>query len=309
MKALVYSQYGGPEVLAVRDCSSPEPGADEVVVKIHAAGVNPFDWKMREGWFRSRFAPQFPHIPGRDFSGLVEAVGENVRDLKVGDAVFGVADPVRPGSHAEKIAIKANIVASKPMSLTHMATAALGLASLTALAALEAVAQVRSGMRILIHAGAGGVGHLAIQYARSIGAHVITTARDENRAFVQSCGAQETVDHTQVDFVEKIQDCDVVFDTIGGEVHRRSMQCLRRDGLLAYLNAAPRPEGKAREDIRVTEVQVPITPAALQRVGQLAAEEVFRPHISATFPLGRAPEAYALSQTGHTRGKSILVTI
>jgi NADPH:quinone reductase-like Zn-dependent oxidoreductase len=306
MKAVVIRQFGGPEVLEFADVTEPMPGPGDVVVEVHAASVNPVDIKMRAGHVRQYGDFKLPRILGREFSGVVAAVGAGVSDLRPGDAVFGIADRLRDGTHAETHISDAGLVARKPRVLSHIAAAALGVAAASAIAALETTAPVKAGDRVLIHAGAGGVGHFAIQYARRKGAHVIATARAENHDFVKANGAQEAVDYTAVDFAEAVRDCDIVFDTLGGEAHRRSMACLKPGGTLVYLNAAPIPPGGARGDIKVVQAIVTGGRAATERLGQLATEGVLRPHVSATFPLERAAEGYAMVETGRTRGKVVL---
>jgi NADPH:quinone reductase-like Zn-dependent oxidoreductase len=306
MKAVLIRAYGGPEVLEYAEAPEPMPGPNDVVVEVHAASVNPVDCKMRDGHVRQYGDIKLPRILGRDFSGVVAAVGAGISDLRPGDAVFGIADRLRDGTHAETHIADAGLVAKKPRALSHIAAAALGVAAASALAALETTAPVKAGDRVLIHAGAGGVGHYAIQYARKKGAHVIATARAENHDFVKAMGAQEAIDYTAVDFAAAAKDCDVVLDTLGGEAHARSMACLKPGGTLVYLNAAPLPEGAARSDIRVVNAPVRGGRAAMERIGQLAVEGTLKPQVSATFPLERAAEAYAMIATGRTRGKVVL---
>ncbi len=306
MKAVLIRGFGGPEVLEYAEAPEPMPGPNDVVIEVHAASVNPVDCKMRAGQVRQYGDFALPRILGRDFSGTIAAVGAGVSDLRPGDAVFGVADRLRDGTHAESHIVDAGLVAKKPRTLSHISAAALGVAAASALAALETTAPVEAGARVLVHAGAGGVGHYAIQFARRKGAHVIATARAENHEFVKSLGAQEAIDYTAVDFTSAANDCDVVLDTLGGEVHARSMARLKAGGTLVYLNAAPLPAGAGRSDIRVVNAPVKAGRAAMERIGQLAADGVLKPHVSATFPLERAAEAYAMIQTGRTRGKIVL---
>lgn len=306
MKAIVIRSFGGPEVMEYAEVPEPMPGPNEVVVEVHAASVNPADLKMRDGSMNQYGALKLPRILGRDFSGVIAAVGSGISDLRPGDAVFGIADRLKDGTHAETHVIDAGLLARKPKQLSHIAAAGLGVAAASALATIETAAPVKSGDRILIQAGAGGVGHFAIQYARKKGAHVIATARAENHEFVKTMGAHEAVDYTAVDFAQAVKDCDLVLDTLGGEAHARAMACLKPGGTLVWLNAAPLPETPARSDIQVVHALVKGGRAALDRVGQLAAEGTLKPHVTATFPLDRAAEAYAMIATGRTRGKVVL---
>jgi NADPH:quinone reductase-like Zn-dependent oxidoreductase len=306
MKAVLIRKFGGPEVLEFAEIAEPMPGPTEVVVEVHAASLNPIDWKIRQGLVSAYGNLKMPRILGRDFSGVIAAVGASVGDFRPGDAVFGVADRLKDGTHAESIVLDASLIAKKPRALSHIAAAALGIAAASALAAIETAAPVKAGDRVLIHAGAGGVGHFAIQYARKKGAHVIATARAENHDFVKSMGAHEAVDYTATDFAAAVKDCDIVFDTLGGEAHNRSMACLKPGGTLVWLHAAPIPAGPGRADIKVVNALVKGNREGTERIGQLAAEGVLKPHVSATFPLDRAAEAYAMLETGRTRGKIVL---
>ncbi|MBL8664417.1 MAG: NADP-dependent oxidoreductase [Candidatus Odyssella sp.] len=306
MKAVLIRAFGGPEVMEFVETPEPMPAPNEVVVEVHAASVNPADIKMRDGSMNQYGALKLPRILGRDFSGVIAAVGSGISDLRPGDAVFGIADRLKDGTHAETHVTDAALVARKPKALTHIAAASLGVAAASALTALEFAAQVNAGDRVLIHAGAGGVGHFAIQYARKRGAHVIATARADNHEFVKSMGAQEAVDYTSVDFADAVKDCDLVLDTLGGEAHYKSMACLKPGGTLVWLNAAPLPQRPPRADIKIVHAIVKAARPQMERVGQLAADGTLKPHVTATFPLERAAEAYAMVGTGRTRGKVVL---
>ena len=202
MKAAFFMRHGGPEVLQYGDVPDPVAGPGEVLVDIHAASVNAADWKMRAG----SYAPvaRFPYVPGRDFSGVVAALGEGVGDLRVGDPVFGVCEASQEGAYAEKIAIKAAIVARKPDALSHAECAALALTGLTALVSIEDTLQLARGETILIQGGAGGVAGFAIQLAKHIGARVVTTASAANHAYVRGLGADEVIDYRSEDFTSRV---------------------------------------------------------------------------------------------------------
>jgi len=215
MKAVLLMNHGGPEMLRYGDAPDPTAGPGEVVVDIHAASVNAADYKVRLGSGRSNL--RFPYILGRDFSGVVSEVGPGVTDLAIGDAVFGVCDQGIEGAYAEKIAIKAAIIAKKPDRLGHAEAAAMALTSLTALWALEDTAQLKAGETILIQGGAGGVAGFGIQLAKYIGATVITTASARNHDYVRSLGADRVIDYNVEDFTKTVTNCDAVFDTVGGE--------------------------------------------------------------------------------------------
>src|SRR5882724_10718646 len=220
MKAAFIERHGGPEVLKFGQMPDPVVASGEVLVDIVAASVNGADWKVREG--KSGQLTRFPYILGRDFSGVVSAVGDGVSDLRVGDAVFAVCDVGQEGAYAEKIAIKAAIVAKKPGTLSHVDAAALALAGLTAICTIEDTLKLKAGETILIQGGAGGVASFAIQLSKHLGARVITTASDANHDYLRTLGPDEIIDYNAVDFTRIVKDCVGVFDTVGGDVAQRS---------------------------------------------------------------------------------------
>ena len=304
MKAAFFMRHGGPEVLQYGDLPDPAPGAGEVLVDIHAASVNAADWKMRAG----SYAPvaSFPYVPGRDFSGVVGALGAGVQDSKVGDPVFGVCDVGQEGAYAEKIAIKAAIVARKPDALSHAQCACLALAGLTALVSLEDTLQLKSGETILIHGGAGGVAGFAIQLAKHIGARVITTASAANHAYVRSLGADEAIDYRSEDFTRRVSGCDAVFDTVGGEVTQKSFAVLRPGGRAAFIasgNAAP---ASPRADVRAYRPKVGRDRRHLERIVELVRAGAVRAPEIKRYPLSQAAAAHVVSEGRHLRGKLVL---
>ena len=265
MKAMLLTGHGGPEMLRYGEAPDPKAGPGEVVVDIHAASVNGADPKVRRGGGRYKL-DQFPHILGRDFSGIVSAVGAGVTDFKVGDAVFGVTDQGIEGAYAEKIAIKAAIVAKKPASLGHAEAAALGLISLTAMTAIEDTAHLKAGETILIQGGAGGVAGFAVQLAKHLGATVITTASAGNHAYVRGLGADRVIDYNKEDFTSIGPICDVVFDTVGGDVRAGCYKVLKAGGRLVWI--APAPDGFVpdRKDVQTLRPDVKRDRAHLERM-------------------------------------------
>ena len=222
MMAAFIERFGGPEVLQYGDLPDPAAGPGEVVIDVAATSVNAADWKVRLGEYKHT---KFPLVPGRDFSGTVSAVGEGVKDIVMGDAVFGVCEAGQEGTYAEKVAVKAGIVAKKPSGLSHVNAAALALTGLTALSAIEDTLKLRRGETILIQGGAGGVAGFAIQLAKHIGARVITTASAANHAYVRGLGADEIVDYNVRDFAQAVANCDAVFDTVGATLRRGPSRC------------------------------------------------------------------------------------
>jgi NADPH:quinone reductase-like Zn-dependent oxidoreductase len=302
MKAAFIKQFGGPEVLQYGDLPDPVAGPGEVVVEVAAASVNGADWKVRNG----PGAPaKFPLVLGRDFSGLVAATGTGVDDLKVGDAVFGVLEAGREGAYAEKLAITAAITARKPNGLSHIDAAALALTGLTALIAVETSLQLKRGETILIQGGAGGVASIAIQLARHIGAHVITTTSAANVDYVRGLGADTVVDYGAQDFTRAVSGCDAVFDTVGGEVAQKSFAVLRPGGRAAFIASgaqAPKPD---RSDVTALRPAVGRARAPLERIAQLVTAGVVRPPQVKLYRLSEAAEAHRLSESRHFRGKLV----
>src|SRR5712691_10662576 len=246
MKAAFIERQGGPEALKYGDLPDPTAAPGEVVIDIVAASVNGADWKVRVGDYKQA---KFPYVLGRDFSGVISAVGEGVEDLRLGDAVFGVCEAGQEGAYAEKIAVKAAIVAKKPAALSHVdaAAAALALTGLTALSAIEDTLKLKRGETILIQGCAGGVAGFAIQLAKHIGARVITTTSAANRDYVRGLGADDIIDYQARDFTRVVSGCDAVFDTVGGDVAQKSFAVLKPGGRAAFIASgaqAPTPDRK-----------------------------------------------------------------
>jgi NADPH:quinone reductase-like Zn-dependent oxidoreductase len=303
MKAAYFMQHGGPEVMQYGDVPDPVAGPGEVVVDVHAASVNGADWKVRAGSYAAM--TNFPYIPGRDFSGVVASLGQGVSDLKVGDPVFGVCDVGQEGAYAEKVAIKAAIVARKPAALSHEECAALALAGLTALVSIEDTLQLKPGETILIQGGAGGVAGVAIQIAKHIGARVISTASTANLDYVRSLGADQVIDYRTQDFAREVSGCDCVFDTVGGEVATRSFAVLKPGGRAAFIASGGKAPASPRPDVASLRPQVGRDRAHLERVADLATSGAVRSPEIKLFPLSEPVEAHRISEGRHLRGKLV----
>src|SRR5215468_2520293 len=295
MKAILLTNHGGLEMLRYGDAPDPTAGPGEVVVDIHAASVNAADYKVRLGG-GGRSSLRFPHILGRDFSGVVSEVGAGVTDLAIGDAVFGVCDQGIEGAYAEKIAIKAAIIAKKPESLGHAEAAAMALTSLTALWALEDTAKLKPGEAILIQGGAGGVAGFGIQLAKYTGATVITTASARNHDYVRGLGADRVIDYNKEDFSKTVSGCDAVFDTVGGDVQVRSYAVLKPGGRLVWIAAAPAGFQPMRKDVQVLRPSVARDRAHLERMLELLAAGAVSPPAITRFRLADAAEAHRISE-------------
>jgi len=301
MKAVFIEQFGGPDVLRYGDLPDPTPAQGEVVVDVAAASVNAADWKVRAGEY-SQY--KFPLILGRDFSGTVAAVGGGA-DLTVGDAVFGVLEPGREGTYCEKVAINAAVIAKKPPSISHPDAAALALAGLTAIRSLEDCLQLKRGEKILIQGGAGGVASFAIQLAKHIGAHVITTTSTANIDYVRGLGADRVIDYNATDFAKAVSDCDAVFDTVGGDVAQKSFAVLKPGGRAAFIASGPQAPKPERSDVISLRPAVGRARAPLERVTALIAAGAVRPPEIRLYRLSQAAEAHRVSEGRHFRGKLV----
>ncbi|WP_172381301.1 NADP-dependent oxidoreductase [Streptomyces sp. MNP-20] len=309
MRAVSQDAAGAPDVLKVVTVRRPDPGRGEILVRVHAAGVNPADWKTRaRGVFADGTTP--PFTLGFDVSGVVEAVGDGVALFRPGDAVFGMPRFPHPaGAYAEYVTAPARHFAPRPEGLTHVQAGALPLAALTAWQALVDTAGVRPGQRVLIHAAAGGVGHLAVQIAKARGAHVIGTASAAKHALLRSLGADELVDHRTQDFAALLRDVDVVVDGIGGPHWARSLCTLRPGGTLVSLlppdDAFPAREAEAA-GVRAVFMLVEPDHGGLRAIASLVEEGLLRVLVDAVLPLEEAARAHALGERGRTTGKIVL---
>ena len=305
MKAVLLINHGGPEMLRYGEAPDPIAGPGQVVVDIHAASVNAADYKVRLGGGRYSLS-RFPHILGRDFSGVVSTLGAGVTDFAVGDAVFGVTDQGIEGAYAEKIAIKAAIIAKKPDRLSHVEAAALGLTSLTALTAIEDTAHLKAGQTILIQGGAGGVAGFAVQLCKHLGATVITTASASNHPYVRSLGADQVIDYSTQDFTAIGSICDVVFDTVGGNVRAGCYAVLKPGSKLVWI--APAQEGyrPSRTDVETLRPNVIRDRAHLERMLALFDADAVWPPTIVRYRLADAAEAHGVSEARHLQGKLVL---
>jgi NADPH:quinone reductase-like Zn-dependent oxidoreductase len=304
MKAVYIERHGGPEVLKYGDLPDPVAAPGEVVVDIHAASINGADWKVRAGG--SYQPPHFPHVLGRDFSGVISGIGEGVTGFQVGDPVFGVSEANRESCYAEKLAIRAAIVARKPESLSHIEAAAVALVGLTAVVSIEGSLKLQPGETILIQGGAGGVAAFAIQLAKHIGARVITTTSPANLAYVRGLGPDEVIDYTTQDFAKLVSGCDAVFDTVGGDVALRSFSVLKPGGRAAFIASGPQAPASPRPDVQSLRPNAARDRRHLERIVALVGSGAVKLPEIATFPLAKAAEALAVSEGRHFRGKLVL---
>ncbi|HUQ24154.1 MAG TPA: NADP-dependent oxidoreductase [Burkholderiales bacterium] len=297
MRALRIHGYGGPEVMRLEEAPRPVPGPGQVLVKVRAASVNPIDWKMRRGMMAKVFPINFPRVLGRDCAGELE-----------GGLVAGVSDPRTDGTHAEYALLPADQAAPIPEGLSPEEAASLCVTGISAYIALVENAKVSGGHRVLVHAGAGGVGSIAIQIARKLGCEVFATASPANHDYCRSLGAAGVIDYKAQDFTTAIPPCDVILDTIGGETHQRSLKMLKPGGTVVALAADPIPKAsQKRNDVRDTMVNVRATRERLLQLFQWATSGTIKPQVTHRFKPEEAGKAYAISESGHARGKMVIL--
>ncbi|MFH8810024.1 NADP-dependent oxidoreductase [Streptomyces hygroscopicus] len=313
MRAVVQDTTGGPEVLRVAEVERPRPLPTEVLVRVRAAGVNPVDWKTRQGAGMAGVLGEPPFILGWDVSGVVEEVGFGVTTLAPGDEVYGMPwFPREAGGYAEFVTAPSRQFAVKPASLSHEEAAAVPLAALTAWQILVDTARVTAGQRVLVHAAAGGVGHFAVQFARHLGARVVGTARESRHEWLRRLGAAELVDYTAQRFEDVVEDVDVVIDLLGEDLDAtstRSLKVLRKGGLLVAVPGGVGPELRRAADergVRTSGFLVEPDGAALTTIAALIDKGEVAVEVEDVFPLEEAARAHARGEDGHTRGKLVL---
>jgi len=300
MKAIQIKEYGDESVLNYTDVDRPEPKADEILVKVHAAAVNPVDWKIREG----SFGMKLPLILGAEFAGTVEETGADIEKFKIGEAVYG---KIVLGCYAEYVVVKEKDLGRKPNNLDFKNAASIPMGALTSWQAIFDAANLKSGQKILIHAASGGVGSMAVQLAKAKGAYVIGTASGRNKDFVKNLGADKFIDYTTTNFEDAVKDVDVVFDTIGGDTLKRSFQVLKKGGFLVSIAGKPSEELAKEYGVETKYISSVSNPEQLEEITKLAEENKIKTFVEHVFPLSEAKKAQKLSKERHTRGKIILV--
>jgi NADPH:quinone reductase-like Zn-dependent oxidoreductase len=305
MKAVTISKYGDQSVLTYADIERPRPKSDEILVRNRAVAVNPVDWKIRDG-LGEMFGLQLPIVLGCEIAGTIEEVGGEVRDFQTGAAVYGYVSLERNGGYAEYTIAKSDEIAPKPESLDFDHAAAVAVGTLTSWQAIFDTANLQAGQRILITGASGGVGSMAVQLAKAIGAIVIATASGKNEEFVRNVGADEFVDYTREKFEEKVREVDVVYDTVGGDTLERSFTTLRRGGCLVTTVAPPSDEKAEKLGVRASMVGVEPSGRQLREINRLIAAGKLKTHVATVLPLAEVRKAHQLSESGRTRGKIIL---
>ena len=306
MKAVRIHEYGGPEVLKIEDVETPTPAADDVLIKVYATSVNPVDSKIRSGKNQQRYNNPMPLTLGWDVSGTIEEIGADVKGFKRGDEVYARPDLNRDGTYAEYVVVKASKVGFKPKSLTHNEAAAVPLAALTAWQGIFDWGKLEKGQRILIHGASGGVGTFAVQLAKWKGAYVIGTASESNIDFLKGLGADEVIDYKKQKFEEILKDIDVVFDLIGGDTQKKSVQVLKEGGILVSTLGIVDKDLLAQKNIHGEAYMAQSIPDQLNQMATLIDEGKLKPVIAKVMPLEEAAEAERESEAGHVRGKIVL---
>jgi NADPH:quinone reductase-like Zn-dependent oxidoreductase len=309
MKAAQYNRYGGPEVIEINNnASNPTSGKGQVLVEVHAASLNPFDFKLRLGYMKDMIPLKFPFTIGGDFSGVVTQLGENVSEFKIGDEVYGQALVLNGGSGAIAEFATSNVgnCAVAPKSIDFLESASLPLVGASAIQALEDHIKLKSGDKILIHGGAGGIGHIAVQLAKYLGASVATTVGSENIEFVKSLGADEVIDYKTQKFEDRLHDFDAVFDTVGGETLDRSFKALKKGGVIVSMLGVPSPDLAKQYGVTAIGQNTKITSTRLNRLTDLVDNGAIKAHIDKVFSLEKTREAFEYLQKGHPRGKVVV---
>jgi len=302
MKAIEIKAYGNMDVVNYVDVERPEPAADEILVRVQYAGVNPVDWKIRNG-LGERLGLKLPIRLGGEITGIVETLGANVKNFNMGDEVYGL---ISSGGFAEFALAKSTDIALKPKNISFEQAAAIPLGALTAWQAIFNLANLTSGQKILITGASGGVGSLAVQLAKAKGAHVIGMASGSNEDFVRNLGADEFIDYTLQNFVDFVKDVDVVFDTVGGDTFSKSFNTLKKGGFLVTAVEFPTEEKAQEFGVKAARVFCKPNVQELNEITQLVDDGKLKANVSVVFPLAKIKEALQLSEERHTRGKIVL---
>jgi len=308
LKAIAIKQYGGKEQLKEINIPKPTPKEKQVIVKLHATSINPIDWKLREGYLKAMMPFEFPIILGWDVAGIVEEVGDHVQDFKVGDRVFARPETTNRGTYAEYTIVDTHLLAKIPDNISFGEAACVPLACLTAWQCLFDFGNIQKGDKVLIHAGAGGVGTFAIQLAKNVGAYVAATAGKHNVEFLKSLGADEVIDYKKQDFEKVLTEFDFVLDSLGGENQEKSFTVLKEGGKLASIVSEPNQEKAKQKNIKSGNVWLVPNGQQLEKIANLLGQNKLRVIIGHKFPFSEEgiKEAHALSESHHAKGKIVI---
>lgn len=308
MKAIVIEQYGGIEELKEREVERPQINDDQVLLEIHATSINPIDWKLREGYLKEMLPFEFPIILGWDAAGVVVEKGSNVTKFDVGDRVLTRPLTTRQGTYAEYVPVEERLLAKMPETMSFEEGAAIPLTGLTAWEGLVEIASVKEGDKVLIHAGAGGVGTFAIQIAKSFGAYVATTASAKNTDLLKSLGADQIIDYKNEDFSEMLEDFDIVLDTIGGETRLKSFAVLKKKGKLVSVIEPPSEGEEEKYDVEIGYFFLEPDGEKLQKLADLYEAGKLKAVLSETFEFTEQglKNAHKTSESHHAQGKLVI---
>jgi NADPH:quinone reductase-like Zn-dependent oxidoreductase len=311
MKSIQINRYGGSDVMQINNtASAPSPPPGKILVNIRASGVNPIDWKIREGYMQQMIPLQFPSTLGMDFSGVIKQIGENVlSDFKQGDEVYGQASVLRGGSgaFAELALVDEDAIAHKPKTLDHSQAAALPLVGVSAWQALVENIGLSKGQKILIHGGAGGIGSIAIQLAKHLGAHVATTVSTNDKLFVQELGADKVIDYKTKNFEDMIHEYDAVFDTVAGDTYNRSFKVLKKgSGIIVSMLEQPSSELMNQYGVKAVFLFSQVNRQRLTKLAEWVDQNNIRVNVDKTFSLDEAGKALDYQKDVHPRGKVVL---
>jgi len=306
MKALQLTKYGGDDAIRFTAIADPSPREGEVLVEVRAAGVNPIDRILREGYMKDMMPLQFPAILGADFSGTIRELGPGITGYAAGDQVFGLANLARQGSFAELLPVGINAITAMPKSLSFTEAAAVPLAGLNAWRALVKQAHVERGHTVLIHGGAGGIGTFAIQIAKHLGARVLTTVRGAHEQYARSLGADEVIDFEKEDFAARLRGVDVVFDLVGGEVYQKSFRVLTSGGTIVSMKEMPNTQLASQHGVTALMQNTQPNARDLESLRDLIEQGVLKPHIDRTFTLADGAAALTYQFSGHPQGKVVI---
>jgi len=307
MKAIQINGYGDNSVVVLNEkATKPKVSAGKILVEVYSAAVNPVDWKIREGYLKGMMPLAFPATLGSDFSGVVAEVGEGVTSVKQGDEVYGIANAMTGGSFAEFVVVDATALSLKPTRTTHTEAASLPLVGLSAWQALVEQINIRKGQKVLVRGGAGGIGTIAIQLAKHLGAYVMTTASQKDIDYVKGLGADEVIDYQNVKFEEKLKAYDAVFDTAGGEAYRKSFQSVKEGGIIVSMVEQPNKELMMKYKVTAKAQFTQPNADQLAKLASLVDDGIIKPRIDKSFSMEQAKDALAYQQTGSPQGKVVI---
>lgn len=308
MKAVVIEQYGGKENLKLKELNKPVIREDQVLIEMHATSINPIDWKIREGYLKDAIPFKFPVILGWDAAGIITEKGDKIENFNIGDRVFARPETSANGTYAEYVATEENLLAKIPDNISFEEAASIPLVALTAWQCLLDIGNLSKGEKVLIHAGSGGVGSMAIQIAKDLGAFVATTGSEKNEGFLKDLGADLVINYEKQDFEKELKDYDLVFDTMGGDIQNKSYSILKKGGRLVTIVNQPDETIAKKYGVQASFHMLIPNGTQLRKIAKLMEEEKLRPFVGQIFQFSEKglQDAHALSETHHAKGKIVI---